>query len=161
MRKLSQAEWIAVVAGILIVIGAFYYSRTVNMFTEDAGAVLSEVVSSEEDAALGQSTEFMTENIRKGNGAVAQTGDTLVVHYTGRLESGVVFDSSAGRAPFSFTLGAGEVIAGWDQGLVGMQVGGERRLTIPPELGYGSRAVGPIPPNSTLVFEVELIDIVE
>jgi FKBP-type peptidyl-prolyl cis-trans isomerase len=99
------------------------------------------------------------EDLVVGSGAVAVSGDTLTVHYTGSLTNGSVFDSSVGRAPFTFRLGAGQVIAGWDQGLVGMRVGGRRRLTIPPELGYGNRANGSIPANSTLRFDVDLLSI--
>lgn len=94
-----------------------------------------------------------------GTGAAAQAGDMVSVNYTGKLSDGTVFDTSVGKAPFQFTLGAGQVIPGWDQGLVGMQVGGKRLLIIPPELGYGSVDYGPIPANSTLTFEVELLKI--
>ncbi len=95
-----------------------------------------------------------------GTGATAVAGDTLTVDYVGTLTNGQKFDSSYDRGtPFVFRLGAGAVIAGWDQGLVGMRVGGKRRLTIPPNLGYGNQQVGPIPPNSTLIFEVELVSI--
>jgi FKBP-type peptidyl-prolyl cis-trans isomerase len=91
---------------------------------------------------------------------VAETGDTVTVDYVGRLESGTQFDSSYDRGvPFTFTAGAGRVIPGWDQGVPGMRVGGTRRLTIPPNLGYGLNQVGSIPPNSTLVFEIELLSI--
>jgi len=98
-------------------------------------------------------------DITVGTGAVAAAGDLLTVHYTGSLTNGTVFDSSVGRTPFTFRLGAGSVIAGWDQGLVGMRVGGKRRLSIPPSLGYGGQAVGSIPANSTLRFDVELLSI--
>ncbi len=102
------------------------------------------------------------EDITVGVGQAAQSGDTISVHYTGWLASGKKFDSSRDRGiPFSFRLGSGQVIQGWDRGLIGMQVGGVRRLTIPPEQGYGNREVGGglIPPNSTLIFEVELLSI--
>ncbi|MFH1162296.1 MAG: FKBP-type peptidyl-prolyl cis-trans isomerase [Candidatus Jorgensenbacteria bacterium] len=97
-----------------------------------------------------------------GTGAEAKAGDTVTVHYTGTLTDGKKFDSSLDRGqPFSFLLGAGQVIRGWDLGVAGMKVGGKRRLTIPPELGYGSRGAGggAIPPNATLIFEVQLLDV--
>jgi FKBP-type peptidyl-prolyl cis-trans isomerase FkpA len=96
-----------------------------------------------------------------GTGAEATTGKTAVVHYTGWLSDGTKFDSSKDRGqPFSFPLGGGRVIKGWDEGVVGMKVGGKRTLIIPPELGYGARgAAGAIPPNATLKFEVELLDV--
>ncbi|WP_417067364.1 FKBP-type peptidyl-prolyl cis-trans isomerase [Niveibacterium terrae] len=96
-----------------------------------------------------------------GTGALAKAGQTAVVHYTGWLTDGTKFDSSKDRNdPFSFPLGRGFVIAGWDEGVQGMRVGGSRKLTIPPQLGYGARgAGGVIPPNATLVFEVELLEL--
>jgi FKBP-type peptidyl-prolyl cis-trans isomerase len=100
------------------------------------------------------------ETTKPGTGDGAKDGDTLVVHYTGTLTDGKQFDSSRGRAPFDVTLGQRRVIAGWEQGLQGMKVGEKRKLTIPPDLGYGARgAGGVIPPNATLVFEVELLEI--
>ena len=102
------------------------------------------------------------ETIKEGTGAVPKKGQTCVMHYTGRLTNGKKFDSSVDRGqPFEFTLGVGQVIKGWDQGVATMKVGSKAKLTIPPELGYGSRNVGNglIPPNSTLVFEVELLKI--
>ena len=96
-----------------------------------------------------------------GTGREAAAGDLVSVHYTGWLTNGTKFDSSVDRRePFSFPLGGGKVIRGWDEGVAGMKVGGKRKLTIPPQLGYGSRgAGGVIPPNATLVFDVELLEI--
>jgi peptidylprolyl isomerase len=96
-----------------------------------------------------------------GSGATAAPGNTVKVHYTGFLTTGEKFDSSRDRGePFSFSLGAGEVIKGWDEGVAGMKVGGQRQLRIPPNLGYGATgAGGAIPPNATLVFDVELLEV--
>ncbi|MFA5081026.1 MAG: FKBP-type peptidyl-prolyl cis-trans isomerase [Hydrogenophilaceae bacterium] len=105
------------------------------------------------------SNELIIEDITVGEGELAQAGRTVSVHYTGWLENGTKFDSSKDRnEPFDFPLGRGYVIPGWDQGVAGMKVGGSRKLTIPPHLGYGaSGAGGVIPPNATLIFEVELL----
>ncbi len=101
------------------------------------------------------------EELNVGTGAEAKAGMQVTAHYHGTLANGTVFDSSYDRGqPFNFRLGAGQVIKGWDEGIAGMKVGGKRRLTIPPELGYGPRgAGGVIPPNATLIFEVELVGV--
>jgi FKBP-type peptidyl-prolyl cis-trans isomerase len=101
------------------------------------------------------------EKITSGAGAAPKRGDTVTVHYTGWLPDGTKFDSSVDRKePFSFVLGAGQVIEGWDHGVAGMRVGDKARLTIPPQLAYGAQGYpGAIPPNATLIFEVELLSI--
>src|ERR1700756_1670419 len=107
--------------------------------------------------------DFQTQltDVNAGTGPEARAADTFSVHYTGTLEDGTKFDSSRDRGqPFTFPLGKGRVIKGWDVGVAGMKVGGQRKLTIPPEEGYGSRGAGSaIPPNATLYFDVELIRI--
>jgi len=106
-------------------------------------------------------SELIIEELTVGDGAPATAGQSVSVHYTGWLTNGQKFDSSVDRNdPFDFKLGMGQVIPGWDQGVAGMQIGGKRKLTIPPNLAYGARgAGGVIPPNATLVFEVELLGI--
>lgn len=104
---------------------------------------------------------LVIEELKVGTGPVAKAGQTVTVNYTGWLTNGQKFDSSVDRnEPFTFHLGAGEVIKGWDEGVQGMKVGGKRKLTMPPSLGYGARgAGGVIPPNATLIFEVELLGV--
>ena len=104
---------------------------------------------------------LQVDDMKVGTGAEAVSGKTVTVHYVGTLTNGSKFDSSRDRGQgFTFRLGAGQVIQGWDKGVAGMKVGGVRKLTIPPDMGYGERGFPPvIPPNSTLVFEVELLDV--
>jgi FKBP-type peptidyl-prolyl cis-trans isomerase len=106
-------------------------------------------------------TDLKIEDLKPGTGAEAKAGQQVSVHYTGWLTDGKKFDSSVDRGqPFKFLLGGGQVIQGWDKGVAGMKVGGKRKLTIPPQMGYGERgAGGVIPPNATLVFEVELLGV--
>lgn len=114
----------------------------------------------QQGTTMDQATELKVEDTVVGTGDEAVDGKQVTVHYTGTLTNGQKFDSSKDRnTPFTFNLGAGEVIQGWDQGVKGMKVGGKRKLTIPPGLGYGARAIGTIPANSTLLFEVELLKV--
>lgn len=122
-----------------------------------------EIVIDDPEVIAGQKggvAEMKMEDLVVGEGEEAVAGKKVTVHYIGTLTDGTKFDSSVDRGqPFEFNLGAGQVIQGWDQGVAGMKVGGKRKLTIPPELGYGDRDMGDIPPNSTLVFEVELLGV--
>jgi FKBP-type peptidyl-prolyl cis-trans isomerase FkpA len=124
----------------------------------------------ESPASPSNSAPFSQRDLLVGTGEDATAGKTLTVNYTGWLfnasrpdQKGAVFDTSLGegREPFIFVLGSGQVISGWDQGLVGMKVGGTRRIVVPPSLAYGGVRNGPIPPNATLVFEVQLLEIVQ
>ena len=143
-------------------------SKNINLFELDPSdpnpqlfAMADESKSSqnENNIRITQSGLIISD-ILIGEGEEAISGKTVTVEYTGRLENGEQFDSSIGRAPFSFPLGAGRVIKGWDEGVQGMKVGGKRELTIPPELGYGSRGAGNvIPANATLIFEIELLKV--
>jgi FKBP-type peptidyl-prolyl cis-trans isomerase len=100
------------------------------------------------------------EDLKVGTGAEATDGKTVEVHYTGTLTDGTKFDSSRDKGqPFTFTLGAGQVIKGWDEGVKGMREGGRRKLTVPPSLGYGEQGKGPIPPNAVLIFDIELLKV--
>ncbi len=109
---------------------------------------------------MSEDKKLKIEDIKEGSGAEVSSGDSITIHYHGTLENGNVFDSSVERGtPFKCRIGVGMVIAGWDMGVIGMKVGGKRKLTIPPQLAYGERGVGDIPPNSTLIFDVELVSI--
>jgi len=124
---------------------------TVNERTE---ALLKAVDSS------GRLERMVIDDVKVGEGEAVKAGDTVVVHYIGRLPDGTEFDNSRSRGQtFQFTVGAGQVIAGWEEGIIGMQTGGQRILIVPPEKAYGPGGYGPIPPNATLVFSIELIAI--
>ena len=164
---IAVALALAVVAVFFIFPGLWPFGGTAP---GAAGTVASTTVMASTTNDQTTATTMPTENTDKlqitdetvGTGAVAEAGDTVTVNYVGSLTDGTVFDASKnhGSSGFTFKLGAGQVIQGWDQGIVGMKVGGKRQLVIPASLAYGSQAVGNvIPPNSTLVFEVELTNV--
>lgn len=156
---LSKNKKVGVFIAVTVSIVAFLLVSS-NLFSTDSLNPLTESVDNNADKSSLDKVTMQVQETTIGKGAEATMGDLLVVHYVGLLDDGTKFDSSRDRGvPFEFSLGAGQVIAGWDKGLVGMKVGGVRVLTIPPELGYGPNAVGPIPPNSTLIFEVELLEV--
>lgn len=153
MKKGILLAIYVVIAAALIGVGAWY----AGMLTQS---------SAQQQTQNNQNNNNMDGLVIKddvvGTGTVAQVGDLVTVNYTGTLDDGTVFDSSLkpGRTPFSFTLGAGQVIKGWDEGVLGMKIGGTRELTIPPALGYGSQGAGTvIPPNATLHFVVTLLSV--
>ena len=145
-RRRQQMIYGAIGIIVLLLIGVFAITRFSN--------------SDDTQSAQPTPTDLVIEDLSVGAGEAAQSGDTVSVHYTGWLTDGTQFDSSYDRGqPFTFQLGTGGVIQGWDQGVAGMQVGGKRQLTIPPDLAYGPSGRGVIPPNATLIFEVELVEI--
>lgn len=150
MTKQTLTTSLAVGSGLAVVALFFVAGGQLNM----PGIPSS---NSNQGAAANQVTQLVAQDETVGTGAEARVGDTLSVNYTGKLDDGTVFDTSVGKAPIQFVLGAGQVIQGWEQGLQGMKVGGKRLLIIPAALGYGSAGNGPIPPNANLVFEVELV----
>lgn len=146
----SQLKVGIAVAAALAVAALFYIFANPFFFVEPGSPL-----------GGAQSAGLVVQDEQAGTGAEATAGKIVSVHYSGRLENGTVFDTSVGRQPIQFMLGAGQVIPGWDQGLLGMRVGGKRVLIIPPELGYGASGYGPIPGNATLIFEVELVDVAD
>ncbi len=150
MKTLDKNEWVAIVVAIFVVGFFFVFGQSlVSFFT-----------SADTKDAIIQQTQLQIQDDPVGTGESATLGSTVTVHYTGRLIDGTVFDSSENRTePFKFVLGDARIIKGWNQGIVGMRVGGTRILIIPAELGYGAESVGMIPPNSTLIFEVELLKV--
>jgi peptidylprolyl isomerase len=177
MNPLSKFEAI----GIFAAVAVMAVSLAVIRFNSDTFALgdvpeaqLASVVATSEEyneAALretlvdsvgldGELKKLVIDDVRIGSGEAVKTGDTVTVHYKGTLRDGTKFDDSYVRGkPFTFTVGEGMVIAGWEEGILGMKKGGERILVVPPEMAYGNRQVGPIPPNSPLIFAIELLEI--
>lgn len=152
---MPRSAVIVLVVGIIaLVIASIFIFRITDGFLQ-AGDTKQESMNDSKTV-----TELKIEDIEAGTGQEVKSGDTVVIHYKGTLTDGTKFDSSYDRGtPFETQIGVGQVIKGWDEGVVGMKVGGKRKLTIPPDMGYGAQAVGPIPANSTLIFEVELIGV--
>lgn len=150
---------IALLVLVVLILGSYYFLKNAPARVDQKMDYFEEQNS--QPASLKQDQEDLKiEDLEVGQGQEIKKGDIAQVHYLGTLTNGEKFDSSYDRnQPFEFQVGAGQVIQGWDQGFLGMKVGGKRKLTIPPSLGYGSQPAGSIPPNSTLIFEVELIEI--
>lgn len=171
--KLTIGVIVAIVLILLITAGAVYYfkpfsntstnsnySNSNSMSDSNTNSTSTENNNSTQNPAPREDGLIIEDSV-VGNGTEVKSGDTVKIHYTGKLTDGTVFDSSLPRnQPFETIIGRGMVIKGWDEGVVGMKVGGKRKLTIPPALGYGERGAGNvIPPNATLVFELELLEV--
>lgn len=152
---------IGIIVGVIILGSLLGYALIVLLPQVRQNATQQSTTSREETSKKKtMNNDLKIEDTQVGSGDEVKSGDTIVIHYKGTLENGTQFDSSYDRGqPFETQIGVGRLIKGWDQGIPGMKVGGKRKLTIAPELGYGSQDMGSIPPNSTLIFEVELIDI--
>jgi FKBP-type peptidyl-prolyl cis-trans isomerase len=152
MRLSNKAQNIIGAVALILVVGLIVW-----------GGMRSKAETAAENATprtITMQNNLKITDTKVGTGSEAKLGDTVMVHYTGTFLDGSVFDSSVPRGqPFSFTLGEGRVIAGWEQGVLGMKAGGKRSLSIPPELGYGMNDYGPIPGGSTLLFDIELLGI--
>ena len=173
MREIWMSFGIVVICGVMLILSAVFNVGSQTAIAEELNPVKTEIQiaanPAEElknmdiDLSKAITTESGLQYIDEvvGEGDSPMEGEMVTVHYTGKLTNGKVFDSSVKRnEPFSFVIGVGQVIKGWDEGVITMQPGGKRTLIIPPDLGYGSRgAGGVIPPNATLIFDVELIAI--
>lgn len=165
MKKLTRNQWIAVT--VVMLIGVIFYSASGAIGSFFSNSNQENIIKNQDmnptpNNSFSSSVSGLEINDTQiGTGVEAVVGKVVTVHYTGALTDGRVFDSSLNRGtPFSFTLGAGQVIQGWERGFAGMKVGGKRRLIIPGDFAYGPSGVpGLIPPNATLVFEVELLDV--
>ena len=149
MKNLHRNQWIAIFASLAFLGYILFAGPLMNLFKPQTNS-MNQIPQ----------TGFTSEDLQVGEGLEVERGDNITVDYVGTFQDGRVFDSSLDRGvPFSFTLGVGGVIRGWDEGLLGMKVGGKRILVIAPDYGYGPQGYGTIPGNSTLIFEVELLDV--
>lgn len=157
MKKLGKNEKTAVFVSLSVILFFFAAASVVGFISSGRTSDTIGDTASIGDLPININGMTITDTVI-GTGEEAVAGKMITVHYTGTLQDGTKFDSSLDRGqPFQFILGAGQVIQGWEQGFVGMKVGGKRTLVIPPELAYGENGIGPIPPDSTLIFEVELL----
>ncbi len=156
----------AVIIGVLILIIFAYFifgfsgsAPAASTTDQESSTVTQTIPSQTAPTTSNEKLQIVDEKV--GTGEAIKKGDTVEIKYTGTLTNGTVFDSTDkhGGTPFETQIGVGQVIKGWDEGIIGMKVGGKRKLTIPPSLGYGDQAAGSIPPNSTLIFQVELVGI--
>lgn len=166
MDKITRNEWVAVAVAVLVVGYSLFGGRVMSLIngngsmqdTATAGSALENNNMNTNDN-VNDMTDVVVNDIKVGTGAEVAPGQTLTVNYVLKLSDGTLIqDSKTLGQPFKFTLGAGQVIPGWERGFLGMKVGGSRNIVIPPQFGYGDTQAGPIPPNSTLVFTVELLD---
>jgi peptidylprolyl isomerase/FKBP-type peptidyl-prolyl cis-trans isomerase FkpA len=161
MKSLTYKEWVAVLAAVLFVVYAMFGQTIMNSFRRTAGA-LDNTASANPSVgeAQGFSGNVNIQDIVIGAGSAIEPGMTVEVNYVLKLSDGTVIQDSKhvnSGEPFSFVYGSGELIPGWEMGIAGMKTGGKRIIIVPPHLGYGPQAVGPIPANSTLIFEIELV----
>lgn len=154
---MSKNIVLALVFIVIIAGGALFFAGR----TAKPNDIVTQVVPTIQVIPTMQTVnELKLEDIKVGEGREVKSGDMIVIHYKGTLLDGTKFDSSYDRGtPFETRIGVGQVIKGWDEGVIGMKIGGKRKLTIPPDKAYGNRGAGPIPPNSALIFDVELINI--
>lgn len=157
MKKLNQKEWIAVTVALFVI--GFFFLFGENILRVVTRSDARNTSNNSRNIKNMDTPEILVQDTVVGTGQEALPGRQVTVEYTGKFTDGRVFDTSVGRGSFTFLLGAGQVIQGWDKGVVGMKVGGKRTLSVPPEFGYGPNDYGPIPGGSTLVFEVELLKV--
>ena len=157
--KGKKSVWVSLIVVIIAAIAIYLIVHNSNKVE-----VIEDTTGFNQEKVVDDNTNKQATNTQENMEKISKKGDVLSMNYTGRLTDGTVFDSNVDPKfnhvePFKFVLGAGQVITGWDEGLLGMKIGEKKTLTIPPEKGYGARAVGPIPANSTLIFDVELVGI--
>lgn len=158
MRKLSKNEWLATALALVFVAYMFFGGNIMSLFNSFKGEDQSAMAS--KNIVTGPNgSGVQVEDLVVGSGTTVETGMEVSVNYVLKLGDGTVIQDSKqmGGAAFTFIAGAGQLIPGWEMGILGMKVGSKRMIVIPPELGYGSQQVGPIPPDSTLIFEIEVI----